>query len=1548
MDHMLPMGRTLGPWPTGRRRIGTHHQHGDGEQHSAAVRVTDGGSNDDDSFVLIGVGEYQDASWRRLSHVPASVERLYRLFRSLGYVHELPDLASSGDFATITQRLRAWDRSGTRLVLYWTGHGSVDAGEHFLIASDSPGTRLDELSAITAKALARFLAHREFEEVLILLDCCAGGTAASRIATEICEVLDRTSSAGPERRFAVIASTRGYDSAEDGLFAQTLEHVVRHGPEDRRWTEHDETIRSDELADAITRILSDHDAATAFRALGAPVPALRNPLHPSASVPDEDVETKRLRRLRSADVDQHLVLSARGIEVGETGWYFCGRERLLRRVFGWLEHSDRGLFAITGSPGTGKSALLGRIATLSVPALRAIADDEGGLNDTPNSALPPLGSVDLALSCRNKTLDDCLRAVADVLGLPVPDDGRLTAAHVVRQVGELGRRVTVVLDGLDEAKPAEAVPIAADLLRPLADLTGVRVLVGTRPHRAGGAADTAGAADTGAADTDVAEGTAAADGTADGSGTGPLLRALAPDETAVLDHEPETRADLTAYARRRLLGAEHSPFRGREERAAAWAARIADASGGIFLYARVATRAVLGALARSGGAEGRADVDRLLAGDLAAVLDVEFARVTDPDRLRDLLRPLAWAEGAGLPRRDLWPALADALSGRGEPHYTDEDIAWVLENAGFHVVESGESGQTVYRLYHQALIDHFRGTSPWDAHARITRALLATLPGRGPAAWQSAHPYLSRHLTAHALAAGMLPEVMRDLGFLVHADPTRTAAAVRTLPKRFTLPVARLYLRAAHRLVPLSPPDRLRVLLMTAMFEECELVSWFRGHTRVDAVLEAASTAPDDFSIVLHGHSGPVLALEALDSGDGREVLASASGDGTVRVWDPDTGETRMVLTGPRSTVTALTTLADKEGRRLLVAAAGRDLHVWDLDTGDAVAVLQGHSDTVLCLAAFDGVESPLLVSAGEDRSVRLWRTDDWSATVLRGHVGRVAAVAPVTLPDGHRYLLSAGADCTVRRWDVDGPDGPEAAGSLHGHTGTVYALAVLGASGERTPNGETPYEGTFAVSGGDDGTVRVWDVGRLALRRVLPGKVGGVRALAPLNGGGGRTLLAVAGLASRITLVDPYTGSPQRVLTSRMSGLPEEGYRAAAGTQVVPVGWAALPSRGRGRHASPAGSYALTSVRAGRGSGSGLLASAGWDGAVRLWTPGDSGSHTAQPDYDSRRARRIAAFRRTSAGRPWGLAVAGAAGGAWLTDARGDNLAQLLPERHLVDHVAPQVLPDGRLVIALVEHREYRKHRVRVVDAETLEEITTGGTAAALEQLRGPITSLRSASAPGWTAALVVNYEGGPPRTLLWLPGDRTHVASDPEGLPVMTAVPCVRPRAEALLASVTPGGLILLHGASGAVTQSVGRTSHPPVPGVPPVALSTPSGHWQLAVPVQDPDGAAGSRDAVELWDLQGGEGTGPGRALLHDGTPLTHLTRLARSDQDLVVGVGADRALRVWNPARPDREPLTLPLAGAVSDLTTAAPDVVFVLVDEHWFALRLTGLGPVLSG
>jgi len=76
-------------------------------------------------------------------------------------------------------------------------------------------------------------------------------------------------------------------------------------------------------------------------------------------------------------------------------------------------------------------------------------------------------------------------------------------------------------------------------------------------------------------------------------------------------------------------------------------------------------------------------------------------------RARDLLRAVAYAEGPGLPADDLWAEMATALA--PPCRYGTDDLAWLLDGADGYLVESGsEHGQPVYRIFHQALIEHLR------------------------------------------------------------------------------------------------------------------------------------------------------------------------------------------------------------------------------------------------------------------------------------------------------------------------------------------------------------------------------------------------------------------------------------------------------------------------------------------------------------------------------------------------------------------------------------------------------------------------------------------------------------------------------------------------------------------------------------------------------------------------------------------------------------------------------------------------------------------------
>ena len=95
----------------------------------------------------------------------------------------------------------------------------------------------------------------------------------------------------------------------------------------------------------------------------------------------------------------------------------------------------------------------------------------------------------------------------------------------------------------------------------------------------------------------------------------------------------------------------------------------------------------------------------------------------------------------------------------------------------------------------------------------------------------------------------------------------------------------------------------------------------------------ASLASPGPLLQTFTGHTGAVWALALLP--DGRAL--SASDDGTLRLWDLATGESR-VLEGHTGTVSALAVLPD--GRALSGSSDGT-LRLWDLESGES-RVLKG------------------------------------------------------------------------------------------------------------------------------------------------------------------------------------------------------------------------------------------------------------------------------------------------------------------------------------------------------------------------------------------------------------------------------------------------------------------------------------------------------------------------------------------------------------------------------------------------------------------------------
>lgn len=716
-------------------------------------------------FVGIGVGSYDDATLN-LKEAEADVVKVAEWFiHKSGMQHTLA-LEHLGKSPTTSQVLeslpvflRTLDRDDV-VVIYAACHGELEGAKAYLFGRNTPREGLAGMS-IEAGALGSILGQSKPHNLLVIIDACVAGRLASAVERNAEDTSDDLNNRDPQRPMAlvVLSSTYGRDPAYDGRFAEAFVRVVseeRWTGTTSRWMDIGQLIRglNEELKDIAPTQVAE------LRSWITDIPEL---------IPNPNVATRKLGQLIADEEFQaHFDPAARGAARGETGTFFTGRVRELRRVTSWLEGSPASsLLVITGSPGSGKSALLSRVAVLADPTHRP---DKAMLADLVDGTVPPAGALDAVIWCHNKTERQIIEELARALG------GSASTPDTLLQL-TAGRSATIALDALDETEDGQASKLASQVLKPLANDSGIRLLVATRrrPVRhANGEVD--------------------------------LLDCMGtkPESVIDLDASPDTRSDMRDYVEARIRS---TAARGLfvDAALADLADQVADAAGHSFLVAAIAARA-----AAAGKLSRRADGTYVLPTEAGEALARYIDALPDPAKASGLLRPLAWSGGAGLPWGTLWPRLATILATVTDPApitFDDDDVRGLLESAGDLVVESIEAGQPVYRLFHEALAEHLRaGTDAIRAHDALAQAMLESSKGRS---WRQVERYVAGNLPVHLLGAGRMDELLELL-----IDPTWDRA--RREATNDPLATAGIVDAAIERLLTDSPTDLRAVPLCVA------------------------------------------------------------------------------------------------------------------------------------------------------------------------------------------------------------------------------------------------------------------------------------------------------------------------------------------------------------------------------------------------------------------------------------------------------------------------------------------------------------------------------------------------------------------------------------------------------------------------------------------------------------------------------------------------------------------------------------------------------------
>ncbi|KAK3052673.1 WD domain protein [Extremus antarcticus] len=205
--------------------------------------------------------------------------------------------------------------------------------------------------------------------------------------------------------------------------------------------------------------------------------------------------------------------------------------------------------------------------------------------------------------------------------------------------------------------------------------------------------------------------------------------------------------------------------------------------------------------------------------------------------------------------------------------------------------------------------------------------------------------------------------------------------------------------------------------------------------------------------LTLHSHRRGIASVKISPNG---HLIASASADGTIKLWSSTTGALQHTLEGHLAGVNTITWSPDS-----LTLASGSDdktIRLWDVKSGKCLSTaLASHHNYVYSLAF--APKGNMLVSGSYDEAVFLW--DVRTARLMRSLPAHSDPVSGVDFVRDGTLIASCSSDGLIRIWD----------------TGTGQCLKTLVhednaavTSVKFSPNGRYVLAATL------DSCVRLWD----------------------------------------------------------------------------------------------------------------------------------------------------------------------------------------------------------------------------------------------------------------------------------------------------------------------------------------------------------------------------------------------------------------------------------------------------------------------------------------